>query len=145
VGVRSSRAGIVGRYVERERLSFEVQRWRPDLIYHRQSTLSARRAGLLSAIPTVVEVNSDDLEELRLRARFRYLYAKATRDRFLRSARGLTVVTGEIAGRHTIQSLGGLTAVIPNGIDLAKYRILPAPENETPRLAFLGAPRTPWH
>jgi glycosyltransferase involved in cell wall biosynthesis len=145
VGVRSSRAGIVGRYVERERLSFEVQRWRPDLIYHRQSTVSPGVARLVSAIPTVVEVNSDDLEELRLRARFRYLYAKATRDRFLRSARGLTVVTAEIAGRHTIQSLGRPTAVIPNGIDLAKYPPLPAPQNSSPRLAFLGAPRTPWH
>ena len=55
------------------------------------------------------------------------------------------MVTAEIAGRHTIQDLGRPTAVIPNGIDLSKYPSLAAPRNDAPRLAFLGAPRSPWH
>ena len=144
VGVRSSRAGIIGRYLVRERLSFDVADWQPDLIYHRQSTVSPSVARLVRRIPTVVEVNSDDIEELRLRSRVRYWYAKATRDRFLRSARGLVTVTDEIARRQTIRGLGRPTAVVPNSVDLDEYPVLPAPSNDAPRIAFIGAPHIPW-
>ncbi|MEZ0239310.1 MAG: glycosyltransferase [Chloroflexota bacterium] len=144
VGVRSSRAGIIGRYVVRELLSLQVARWQPDLIYHRQSTVSPSVARLVSNIPTVVEVNSDDMEELRLRSKIRYWYARATRDRFLRQAKGLVVVTGEIARRETIAGLGRPTTVVPNSIDLADHPSVPAAHNTTPRLVFIGAPRIPW-
>jgi glycosyltransferase involved in cell wall biosynthesis len=144
VGVRSSRAGIIGRYVVRELLSLEVARWQPDLIYHRQSTVSPSVARLVSNIPTVVEVNSDDMEELRLRSKVRYWYARATRDRFLRHAKGLVVVTGEIARRETIAGLGRPTTVVPNSIDLADHPSVPPAHNVAPRLVFIGAPRIPW-
>jgi glycosyltransferase involved in cell wall biosynthesis len=144
VGVRSSRAGIIGRYVVRELLSVEVARWRPDIIYHRQSTVSPSVARLVSNIPTVVEVNSDDMEELRLRSKVRYWYARATRDRFLRHAKGLVVVTGEIARRDTIAGLGRPTTVVPNSIDLADHPSVPLAHNAAPRLVFIGAPRIPW-
>ena len=40
VAVRSSRLGIVGRFVARELLSAQLARWRPDVIYLRHSTVS---------------------------------------------------------------------------------------------------------
>jgi len=145
VSVRSSRAGIAGRFIQRELLSMELLRWRPDLIYLRQSTVSPSIVALASLIPTVVELNTLDLAELRLRSPNRYRYAALTRGLVLRRARGLVAVAREIATHETVRRLRRPTATIPNGIDLRRYEWFAPPVNETPRLVFLGTPQTPWH
>ena len=43
VEVRSSAAGVAGRLILRELLSFAVAWWRPDVMYIRQSTVSPDR------------------------------------------------------------------------------------------------------
>jgi hypothetical protein len=145
VKVRSSRAGIPGRLIQRELLSLEVAAWRPNAIYLRQSTVSPSIVGLAMRIPTVVELNTLDLAELRLGSWPRYLYAIGTRGLVLRAARGLVAVADEIARQDYVRGLGKPTATIPNSIDLASYDQLPAPDNPEPRLIFLGAPGLPWH
>ena len=145
VKVRSSTAGIPGRLVQRELLSLEVARWRPDLVYMRQSTVSPSTVGLALAIPTIVELNTLDLAELRMRSWARYWYAVATRRLVLRAARGIVVVADEIGRHESVRRLGRPTVTVPNGIDLQSYDPLPAPANAEPRLVFLGAPRLPWH
>jgi len=144
VSVRSSRAGIVGRFVQRELLSVDLDSWNPDLIYLRQSTVSPSVVILAAARPTVVELNTLDLAELRMQSRLRYYYAAATRDLVLRRARGLVVVTHEIAQHASVRGLGRATEAIPNSIDLADHPSLRAPHNATPRIVFIGAPRLPW-
>lgn len=145
VKVRSSRAGIPGRLLQREILSVDVARWRPDVLYLRQSTVSPSVVGLALALPTVVELNTLDLAELRLRSRPRYWYARATRGFVLRAARGIVSVSHEIAAHPDVRRLGVPVATVPNGIDLSAFEPLPAPSNPVPRLVFLGAPRLPWH
>lgn len=145
VRIRSSRKGIAGRFLQRELLSLDLVRWRPDIVYLRQSTVSPSVAMLAAAIPTVVELNTLDLAELRLRSRARHLYALATRDLVLRSALGLVAVASEIAEHETVRRLGKPTAVVPNGVDLRAIPFLPAPSNPAPRVVFVGSPRLPWH
>ena len=145
IKVRSSRAGIPGRLLQRELLSREVRAWRPDLVYMRQSTVSPSTVALALAIPTVVELNTLDLAELRTRSWPRYWYAIATRSLVLRSARGIVVVTDEIARHESVRRFGRPTETIPNGIDLESYPPTPPPANAHPRLVFLGAPGLAWH
>ena len=145
VAVRSSRFGIAGRLVARELLSLAVARWRPDLIYLRQSTVSPSVVGLMSRVPTIVELNTLDLVELRLRSPLRYLYARPVRDRMLRRAVGLVVVTNEIARNATVARLGVPIAVVPNGIDLQSISASRPPGNANPHLVFVGTPGLPWH
>lgn len=147
VKVRSSAAGVPGRLLQRELLSFEVATWRPDLVYMRQSTVSPSTVGLALTIPTIVELNTLDLTELRMRSWPRYIYAIATRRLVLRAARGIVVVADEIGRHRTVRGLSRRTVTIPNSIDLAASDPLPAPVpmNADPRLAFLGAPGLPWH
>jgi glycosyltransferase involved in cell wall biosynthesis len=145
VKVRSSAAGVPGRLLQRELLSLEVAMWRPDLIYMRQSTVSPSTVGLALMVPTIVELNTLDLAELRMRSWPRYVYAIATRGLVLRAARGIVVVADEIGRHETVRRLGRPTVTIPNSIDLASSDPMPAPTNSEPRLAFLGAPRLPWH
>lgn len=145
IKVRSSRAGVVGRLLQRELLSVEVARWRPDVIYLRYSTVSPSVAVLVRSIPTVVELNTLDLSELRMRSWLRYRWARATRSFLLRMARGHVFVAGEIAEDASVRGLDVPRVIIPNSIDLARHEPLPPAHNSTPRLVFLGAPHTPWH
>jgi glycosyltransferase involved in cell wall biosynthesis len=144
VAVRSSRLGIVGRLVARELLSVQLARWRPDVIYLRHSTVSPSLLALAAAFPTVVGGDLDDLDELRIRSPLRYRYARAFRDRLLRRARRIMVVTHELARHPAIVKLGRPISVFPNSIDLRAYPSLAAPENRSPRLVFIGSPGLAW-
>lgn len=144
VAVRSSRFGVIGRFVARELLSLQVARWRPDVIYLRHTTVSPSLLALAAAFPVVVGGDLDDLDELRIRSPLRYWYARVARHRLLRRARRIVVVTGELAKEHSIVRLGRPISVFPNSIDLAAYPELPAPRNPLPRLLFIGSPRLAW-
>jgi hypothetical protein len=145
VAVSSSRFGIIGRFFAREALSRTLTRWEPDVIYTRQSTPSPSVIALMGRIPTVVEINTLDLAELRLRSPIRYLYSRVTRDFMLRRAAGLIAVSGEIARHPTVTRLGLPVTIVPNGINLAAHPILGPTGNAIPRLVFLGTPGHPWH
>jgi glycosyltransferase involved in cell wall biosynthesis len=144
VAVTSSRFGIVGRFLARELLSVRLALWRPDVIYLRHSTVSPSLLLLAIAFPTVVGGDLDDLDELRIRSRWRYWYARLVRDRLLRRARRVMVVTHEIARQPTLAHLGRPIDVFPNSIDVAAYPELAAPDNPSPRLVFLGSPHLAW-
>lgn len=143
--VRSSSAGIAGRFIQRELLSLDLARWRPDVIYFRQSTVSPTVVVLAAAIPMVVELNTLDLAELRTRSRLRYYFAKPTRGLVLGRARGIVTVANEIASHPSVSGFGRPTIVVPNAIDLDTYPSLPPTGNVTPRIAFLGAPGLDFH
>jgi hypothetical protein len=145
VAVSSSRFGIVGRFIAREALSRTLTRWSPDVIYMRQSTPSPSVIALMRRIPTVVEINTLDLTELRLQSPIRYLYSRVTRDVMLRRAAGLVAVSGEIARHPTVTRLGVPVVVVPNAVDLASHPQLEPTGNASPRLVFLGTPGLPWH
>lgn len=144
VAVASSGFGILGRFLAREVLSIRLLLWRPDVIYLRHSTVSPSLLLLAHAVPTIVGGDLDDLDELRIRSRWRYWYARLVRDRLLRRARRIMVVTHEIAAQPALARLGRPVDVFPNSIDLAAYPELPAPANPSPRLVFLGAPHLAW-
>jgi glycosyltransferase involved in cell wall biosynthesis len=135
---------MAGRFVARELLSVQVALWRPDVIYLRHTTVSPSLLALAAAFPTVVGGDLDDLDEFRIRSPLRYWYARVTRDRLLRRARRIVVVTNELARHPAIVRLGRPVSVFPNSIDLACYAELPPPENTSPRLVFIGSPRLAW-
>lgn len=144
VAVRSSGLGIIGRFLVRELLSLQLALWRPDVLYLRHSTISPSVLMLAALVPTIVGGDLDDLDELRIRSRLRYWYARVTRHRLLRLARRIIVVTHEIARHASFAAAGRPVTVLPNSIDLAQYPELPAPSNERPRLVFIGAPHLAW-
>ena len=144
VAVRTSRFGIVGRFIARELLSVQLARWRPDVIYLRHSTISPSVIALAMLFPMVVGGDLDDLDELRIRSRPRYWYARLSRAVLLRRARRIMVVTHELARHPSITRYGKPIDVFPNTIDLSAYPELPAPHNPSPRLVFIGAPRLAW-
>lgn len=140
-----ARGGPGRRLLRSRELAARIRAWRPDLIYFRYGYHSAGLPALFHAIPTVAELNSDDLTEYPLTfSRAKLLYHRLTRARVLRAVAGLVPVTHELAGRFA--GFGHPAAVIANGIELADFTPPPAPPATAPlRLVFIGSRFTPWH
>jgi glycosyltransferase involved in cell wall biosynthesis len=130
-------------------LAGEVEAWEPDVVYLRYDFFGPPVPRLLRRHASLVEVNADDREEAKLRAR-RPLLARAfnelNRRSLLGSARGFACVTHELAESPRFAGFGKPTVVIGNGVDLSQLHELPAPRpGESPRVVFLGSSGQRWH
>jgi glycosyltransferase involved in cell wall biosynthesis len=139
------RGGVMHRAVQSLRLARQIRAWRPDAIYFRYAYHSPGLVRLFREIPTVAEINSDDLAEYPLTlSRAKVAYHRLTRNRILRAVAGFITVTNELAGR--LAGFGKPGEVIGNGIALADFPLLPPPDSERPpRLVFMGSAGSPWH
>ncbi|MDH3719523.1 MAG: glycosyltransferase, partial [Planctomycetota bacterium] len=118
--------------------------WQPDLVYLRFTTCFPALRKLLHHVPTVLEINTDDLTEYRLTmSRKAFAYHRLTRGKLLRRARGIVAVTHELGDRYHLWATP--ITVVSNGIRLDEMPLYPAPNNPQPRLLFLGQNRMPWH
>lgn len=150
-GLAPLEAELVARGAATQRMfrSFElvrrIRRWRPDLIYFRYGYHSAGLPALFRSVPTVAELNSDDLREYPLTlSRAKLLYHRLTRGRVLAPVAGFVPVTHELAARFA--GFGKPATVIGNGITLAAFPSAPVPAPGAPlRLVFIGSRDCPWH
>ena len=126
------------------RLSRAAVRWRPDVVYLRYSLFFPPPVHLMRAVPTVVEINSDDRVEYRHRSRALGLYNAFNRRVLFREAKGLACITPELVSRVAPDATRLATVHITNGISLDEGDALAPAENVRPRLVFLGAPEA-WH
>jgi glycosyltransferase involved in cell wall biosynthesis len=118
--------------------------WRPDVVYIRFETHYAGLTALMRKIPSVLELNTDDVSEYpQYLPRIQYLYHRMLRGGVLRRAAGLVAVTKEIGERFA--EWGKPTVVIANGIDLASFSALPPPPVDKQGIAFVGAAGASWH
>jgi glycosyltransferase involved in cell wall biosynthesis len=145
VRVVAASTGVKSMLVGRERLVERLRRWRPDIVYARHTLAYPGLVRLVHSIPTVFEINSNDLTEFRLVSARRWRFATLTRAMLLRPAAGLVFVTHELRDDPLFARFGKPSIVIGNGIRLADYAALPPTNNVAPRLVFLGHPHSPWH
>jgi hypothetical protein len=117
-----------------------VQRLQPDLLYLRYDLFLPPVWRLARAVPTVVEVNTDDRAEMRLRSPAARVWNVLNRRRIFGAAAGVVCVTRELAG-----TFGGPVGVVSNGADPDAVPALPAPASESPRVVFAGSPEIAWH
>ena len=125
-------------------LTRRIEVWRPDVIYFRFAYHSAGLPGLFRAIPTVAEINSDDLTEYPLTlSRAKVAYHRFTRRRILGAVAGFVAVTHELAQRFA--EFGRPINVIANGVALDDFAIDEAPAANPARIVFVGNTGSPWH
>lgn len=126
-------------------LCSRIRRWSPDLIFFRYAYHSPGLPRLFRGIPTIAEINSDDLTEYGLTLSWpKRLYHRLTRKRVLQPIQAFTPVTHELARRFAY--LQRPMAVIGNSIDLREFEPLPPCDaGAAPRLVFVGSGGTPWH
>jgi len=122
----------------------EVKAWKADLVYFRFHSYYPGMGTLMASIPTVLEINSNDLTEMKATApKYRYWYHRCTREWALTKSAGMAFLTRETATEFA--QYGKPFVVIGDSIDLSEFPELPAPQNPAPRLVFVSSHPAPWH
>lgn len=127
------------------RLIGHMLEWEPDVVYRRYGPWYPSFEQVCHASRMVLEVNTDDLGEARLDAAHRYWYQRATRALLLKKAAGIVFVSHEVSRKAHFAGFPALRQVIANGVDLDSIHPVPAPQNDTPRLVFIGSAGKPFH
>ena len=124
-----------------------VKAWQPDLVYWRFSIGYPALRNLALSIPTVLEINTFDMGELRASlpsSWLSFIYQLLTRDWVYRKICGAVFVTQEIADQF--QKYPTSKIVISNGIDLSfQHPLITKDLNFPIRLVFISSDNAPSH
>lgn len=136
--------GFLNKCLTHREMVQDIKKYSPNIIYYRYKIWYPFLVrDLLSLASYAVELNTDDINERKLRGPFRYYYNKSTRKILLKNASGFFCVTEEIARKNL--NFHKPTYVIGNGYDLSSVNPLPAPYNKRPQLLFVVGGNDPWH
>jgi glycosyltransferase involved in cell wall biosynthesis len=127
-----------------QRLARAVRDFSPDIVYYRMGVCYPGFQTLARTRPTVVEVNSDNEREARVRMGFvKYRIFLAAGRRLLKRAIGAVSVSQSVG--EALRAQGMEVLVLGNSIDMSRVRAAPPPANPAPRLIFLGSLGCVWH
>jgi glycosyltransferase involved in cell wall biosynthesis len=135
----------LGRFEKMRRIVSEMMAWQPDLVYKRFGPYYPFFEKIWRSTKHILEINTDDRHEYQINAPHRYYYSLSTRNRLLNKVSGLVFVSHEVSQKPHYTRFRKPYVVVPNGIDLRQFTPLPAPNNATPHLVFIGTPGQPWH
>jgi glycosyltransferase involved in cell wall biosynthesis len=139
------RGNALSRFFNATKLAAAIRTWRPDLIYYRYGHHVPGLPALFRMIPTIAEINSDDLREYPLKFPLRKrVYHRITRTKLLRSVSAFVPVTAELGQR--LRVFGKAVFPLGNSITVADYETCaPVPNPDSRHMIFLGSPSAPWH
>ena len=141
--------GKLGAELNRARAAKElvaaVQKYRPDVIYLRLAMYVYPVHLLTGIAPVIGEINTNDIRQHKELGTVLSVYNRLTRGILLRRVSGLVSVSEELAKDPSYAGYRKPMRVISNGIDLSAIQPLEAPNNEMPRLVFIGTPGYSWH
>jgi hypothetical protein len=146
--VFSFEGGLRTRWKATQALQEAVIEYRPDVVYARLDHYLPPLGRISRALPTVLEVQAKDWEEIRLRtggARRAQAYNAFSRRALFGRACGFVGVTRELAELPLFERYHLPSIAIGNGVDLDLMRELPPPVHPRPALAFLGSVNQDWH
>jgi glycosyltransferase involved in cell wall biosynthesis len=135
----------ISRSIKLVKLISAVRAYRPDVIYFRFGLFTYPLQDLLKIAPTILEVNSNDLDEYRYRGTFFYLLNRITRDILFSRCTGWVATSHELANFEENHRHKKPVCVISNGIDLEKYVPLQPARHQAPSLSLVGSPGMNWH
>lgn len=142
-------AGKLGTELNRAKAAHElvtsVRKFQPDVIYLRLAMYVYPVHQLIDIAPVVGEINTNDLQQHKELGTVLSLYNRLTRGILLKRVSGLVSVSEELARDPSYAGYRKPMRVISNGIDLSVFQALDAPNNEIPRLVFIGTPGYSWH
>ncbi|MFD1175580.1 glycosyltransferase [Paenibacillus puldeungensis] len=158
--------GKLGRQARFKVLLAKLRAWQPDIVYHRFDLYYPSLPRLLREVPSVLEINTNDVAELVLEKKksgLRYGYHLLTRRLVLTAPAGFVFVSGELAEAAPFRRFveGKAVKVIGNGINLQQHETtqgntLPWTDAEaheaagasvesSVRFVFIGSAGQTWH
>ena len=125
-------------------LTKSITEWGPDVLYYRWDPVHPSVLRLARLIPTVCEINTDDVAEAKLAGRIRLVHNTLLRGKMLSNSRAVVSVSRQLAeGAHLSRHCSRI-AVIGNSIELASFPLLRPAESKSINVAFLGYAAQPW-
>lgn len=134
----------INRFVKAPEIINAVKFYSPDIVYSRFGSYYFGMGSLMNAFPTILEVNTDDLNEYKLMLpKFQYYFHLVTRKWSLSRSRGIVATTHSIA--NGLKEFNKPIKIIANSVSLKDYPITKAPNNQCPKLIFIGTNNAPWN
>lgn len=133
---------------------YKIKKYKPDVVYLRFELMRPLIFRVVRKYRSIVEINSDDNEELKLlknrsiRYYSKYIYNLFVRRILLKSAVGIVYVTHELSKHSSFQKYSNSPfVVIPNSIKLNHYvtKKNATFDHRRPQLVFIGSGNSPWH
>lgn len=115
---------------------------KPDLLYVRQSIWVPRFGKLLSILPSIMELNTNDLSEKRALGVIAWFYCLATRGILIKEASAFIAVSNEI--KQLYVKYMKPVSTISNGFNLSVGKGRRRPKKDRPQLVFVGSPGQLW-
>jgi len=86
----------------------------------------------------ILEINSNDIIELWLENKVKYIYNYTTRNFLLKNAKGLICVTNELVEKF--KQINSNSICVSNGIDVFSFPFIANTNNKKPNIVFIGSP-----
>lgn len=126
------------------RMMRAIQSYAPDLIYLRYGMYVYPVHHLSLIAPFIEEMNTNDIRQHARLGLMYSLYNRLTRGWIIKRASGLVCMSNELAQDFQNARFQKPTLVLGDSIDLDNFTPFSAPKNDSPRLAFIGSPDSPW-
>ncbi len=120
----------------------------PDLIYLRYIKYVPTLVSVFGDIPLVMEINTNDVKEYKLRNYIIHVYNLLTRRFLLNRVDAYVSVTEELARASEFSRYSKKSITIANGINTEKFVHWQKRSNTNIgkyKLGFIGSPGQPWH
>lgn len=121
----------------------EIKRISPDLIYYRQAIWYPDLCSLFSKYPTVMELNTDDVSEIRLFGKFKSLVYLCGRNKILKKISAFVAVSHEIGNLYSVYNKP--VKVIANGFNFSNVPHVRKENCSRAQVLFVGSPNQDWH
>ncbi|MDH7446375.1 hypothetical protein [Aquimarina sp. 2201CG14-23] len=125
------------------RIQRDINTFNPDIIYYRQGIWFPGLPKVLGAYTTVMEVNTNDLIEIKNESYIRRLIYQFGRNKILDKIDGIVSVTNELNTLYDFIEVPKIT--IGNGYVFDKNHIEKKKISDRPQLVFVGSPNCQWH
>lgn len=144
INSNSKLGSLKHRFQSMSDLMSKLDDWSPDVVFYRFTTYYPSISKMMNKYPFVLEINTDDIQEYKLKFGFlKNLYHRTFRKVMLKKAKGMITVTRDLIDKFDEFKCPKIA--VANSIDLLNFDELPAPNNERPRFVFIGTPNRAWH
>lgn len=127
-------------------LDKSLMKFKPDLIYTRYVKYYPGMVKVLKKYaPFVVEINTNDVEEIKSYNKLSHLYNLFTRNKLFKNASGFVSVSNELINDYNFSKFNKPSIVIGNGYDYKSVNSKKRLFNNNVEFVFIGSPGQKWH
>ena len=120
----------------------KIKRHNSQIVYFRQAIWFPGLDSILRFAVSVMEVNTDDVSELKFSSLLKRKYYFLVKNRILKNLKGIVSVTGEIANKY--RQFGKKIRVVANGYDFSLVEDKKVAKPDEVNLIFVCS-NLPWH